>query len=169
MFVWSSFKKVFAGYADFKAKTDPRDFFFGLGWLFVIQVAYQLVRGMIFDANGPDFEAAFAKQQTVQLVLNGLLYLPLIALVTRRLNDMTRSAWCALPLAATVLASNLNAAYGAWIDTSHATRVMQQEGGWFASASSVLVLLMMTAWLFTVGVTISWGTPKPEISVGAPQ
>lgn len=80
---------------------------------------------------------------------------------------MARSRWCALPLAATVLASNLNAAYGAWIDTTYATRVMEQEGGWFASAGSVLFLLTITAWLFTLVVTINWGTPKPMISVGA--
>lgn len=52
MFVWSSLKKVFAGYIDFKAKTDPREFFFGLAWLIVIQVAYHLLRGIVFDANG---------------------------------------------------------------------------------------------------------------------
>ena len=167
--LWLAFRKVFVGYADFKGKADPSDYVFGLVWLFMVQVAYQLFRGAIFNADGPDIEAAYAKQQTVQLILNGLLYLPLIALVSRRLNYIGRSLWCTVPLAATVLGINLNAAYGAWIDKSFATPVMDQNGGWFASFGSALLLATIIAWLFTFIVTIELRTPKLESLPAAKQ
>ena len=164
--VFGSFKKVFAGYADFRGKTNPYDFYFGLVWLLVVQVIWQMSRGSIFNADGPDFESAFAKQQTVQLILNFALYLPMVAIIVRRLNDMGRSAWLAAPIGLSVMASNLDAAYGAWINPSYATHLFESGGGWFSSIGSITLVATLVSWLFTVIVTIKWGAEK-QLSAAA--
>jgi|GEM_PF-1839033 len=164
MYIFDSLKRVLAGYADFRGQTNPVDFYFGLVWLFMIQVAYQLVRGTIFNADGANADAAYANQLTVQLILNFLLYLPLIAIVARRLNDMGRSVWLMLPIAISVMASNLNSAYGVWINPAYGKHVTEQDGSWFSSFGAVALLATLVCWLFTVVITVRWRTPKPQVS-----